>query len=307
MRLILLSCISLLCHISLAQQPPTVSPVYEDLLSEFPNVRDFTISGNEDEAYFTALSPVGELSFIVRIDKKKNGWHKQIAAFSGKYSDLEPFLSSDGLKLYFASNRPKTAGAATADFDIWYVERTSKTSVWSEAINAGPVVNTTDSEFYPAITDSGNLYFTCAKKDSDQQDDIYLAKWNGQGYEQLVSLSNAVNSKGYEFNAYVSPDESMIIFSGFGRPDGFGQGDLYMSKKNAAGEWGKAKNLGSNINSNKLDYCPFVNIETGTLYFTSKRSSVLLQKGGFDNADSFLKEINKYENGLSRIYKTTLK
>ncbi|MBO3697788.1 PD40 domain-containing protein [Roseivirga sp. E12] len=306
-KFICLCCISLFCATTLAQKPPLVEPAYQDVLSGFPNLRDFTISQNEDEAYFTALSPSGELSFIVRIDKHNNTWTKEIASFSGQYTDLEPFLSADGLKLFYASNRPKTVGAPTADMDIWYVTRTSKTSSWSKPINAGPKVNTTDSEFYPAITDSGNLYFTCSKTGSETHDDIYLAEWNGKDYDTPIALGDAVNSKGYEFNAYVSPDESIIIFSGFGRPDGIGLGDLYISQKNENGEWTRAKNLGSEINSDKLDYCPFLNVKTRTLYFTSRRSSVLLKKGGFDSVDSFLTEINKYENGQSRIYKTTLK
>lgn len=306
MRFILLFCFSAFSTLALGQTNSEVSPVFEEVLTQYPNVRDFTISANEDEAYFTALSPSGELSFIIRLQKEGNDWLTDIATFSGKYTDLEPFLSPDGLRLFFASNRPKTPGGTTGDIDIWYVERKTTNSPWSEAINAGPTVNTNDSEFYPAVTNSGNLYFTCSKKGSTSKDDIYLSKWNGMNYENPVSLSSGINSDGYEFNAYVSPDESFIIFSGFGRPDGLGQGDLYISKKETDGTWGKAKNLGLSVNSNKLDYCPFVNIKTSTLYFTSKRSKVSLKNGGFESSSSFLKEINQYENGLSRIYHTTL-
>ncbi|WP_321538323.1 hypothetical protein [Flavobacterium piscinae] len=46
-----------------------------------------------------------------------------MVSFTGKYKDLEPFLSTDGLKLYFASNRPLTESGEPKDFDIWYVER----------------------------------------------------------------------------------------------------------------------------------------------------------------------------------------
>ncbi len=293
-----------LCTIALAQIKPV--PVYEELLSQFPNVRDFTIANNETEAYFTALSPSGELSFIIRIDKRGKKWSSKIASFSGRNTDLEPFLSPDGLRLYFASNRPLNNGGKKTDFDIWYVEREDSQSPWSSPINVGPEVNTSDSEFYPAITNSGNLYFTCAKTDSESKDDIYISKWTGTNYETPVSLGSGVNSNGYEFNAYIAPDESFIVFSGFGRPDGLGQGDLYMSKKDEQGNWKKAENLGKNVNSNKLDYCPFVNTKTGVLYFTSKRSNVTLKKDGFNSTKEFLKEINKYENGLSRIYRVSI-
>jgi hypothetical protein len=41
------------------------------------------------------------------------------------------------------------------------------------------------------------------------------------------------------------------------------------------------------------------------LYFTSKRNSV--SNLGFKTIGEFEKEINKYENGLSRIYKYNIK
>lgn len=306
MRSILIFCITLSVANIFAQNNAP-APVLPDVLKQFPNVRDFTINPEEDEAYFTALSPVGELSFIIRLQKHDREWKAEIATFSGsKHSDLEPFLSPDGLRLYFASNRPNGANDTTNDFDIWYVERPRKGATWSAPINAGPQVNTTDSEFYPAITSSGNLYFTCSKAGSTTKDDIYLSEWDGEKYLPSVALSTGVNSEGYEFNAYVSPDESFVIFSGYGRQDGFGQGDLYISRKDANGNWAKAENLGPEINSNKLDYCPYVNPVTNTLYFTSKHSEVKRPKDGFTDASAFLKEINKYQNGLSRIYRATL-
>jgi hypothetical protein len=38
-----------------------------------------------------------------------------------------------------------------------------------------------------------------------------------------------VNSKGYDFNAFIDPDENYIIFSSYKRPDDLGGGDLYYS------------------------------------------------------------------------------
>ena len=55
-----------------------------------------------------------------------------------------------------------------------------------------------------------------------------------------------------------------------------------------------------------MDYCPFVDAKTNTLYFTSKRSEINNSNEGFSSLQDFLKNMKKYENGLSRIYKTTL-
>jgi hypothetical protein len=91
-------------------------------------------------------------------------------------------------------------------------------------------------------------------------------------YAAPVSLPEAINSKGYEFNAFVDPDEEFILFSAYGRADDIGKGDLYISvKKN--GQWQQAINLGKNINSASLDYCPFVTWDKQYLFFTSSRAS----------------------------------
>ncbi|MDG5490952.1 hypothetical protein [Psychroserpens sp. SPM9] len=284
-----------------------VHPVAPELFSQFINVRDFTINTEGNEAYFTLLSPARELSVIMRIQKENNAWSEpKITSFSGQYIDLEPYLSPDGLQLYFASNRPVSKDSThTKDFDIWYVERSQKDSKWSEPKHIKAPVNSTYDEFYPAITLSKNLYFTAIKEGMNGQDDIFMSRWNGNSYEEPIALSEGVNTKGAEFNAYVAPDESYILFSGWRRPDGIGSGDLYMSKREQ-GKWQTAVNLGATINSEHTDYCPFVNTVTGTLYFTSRRSYVEKKDAGYTNYNELLTEINRYDNGSSRIYKVDI-
>ena len=114
-----------------------------------------------------------------------------------------------------------------------------------------------------------------------------------------------INSTGYEFNAFVSPSEEFIIYTCYGRPDGLGSGDLYISYKNSKGNWDEPKNLGAEINSKQMDYCPFYDTTTQTLYFTSKRMIVIEKT--FTNLKEFETEISSYENGFSRIYKYQIK
>jgi len=303
-----LICFTALTQI-LGQENSKVRPLSPEIFVQFPNVRDFTISPSEDEAYFTALSPKGELSVIIMLKKTVDKWAEpEIVRFSGKYTDLEPFLSPDGLRLYYVSNRPlDDSENKVKDFDIWYVERDSRDHKWSKPINVGEVVNTDQDEFYPTISSNNNLYFTTVKPESNMKDDIYMSSWDGNTYLPPISLSDSINSDGYEFNAFVSPKEDFIIFSGWNRPDGVGGGDLYISYRNSDNMWSKAENLGREINSGLVDYCPYVNMSTGILYFTSKRSNVKIEETGYTNFQKFLNEITKYENGFSRIYKISIK
>ncbi|MQP24814.1 hypothetical protein GFJ94_07020 [Flavobacterium sp. LMO8] len=278
-----------------------------EFLTKYQNVRDFTISKNQDEIYFSIQSPTEDRAVIAVTKKHKNKWQEpQMTSFSGNYRNLEPFLTQDGLRLYFASNRPiddKTTKAK--DYDIWYVERKDLKSEWSKPINVGAPVNSINDEFYPCVTLNGNLYFTSDAIKTLGKDDILVCKWDGKQYTEPENLGMNINSTGYEFNAFVSPNEEFIIYTCYGRPDGLGSGDLYISYKNNKGNWDEPKNLGAKINSKQMDYCPFYDATTQTLYFTSKR--IEPSEKEFKSLAEFETEITKYENGLSRIYKTNIK
>ena len=114
--------IILACYINFAQES-IVEPFLPQIFSQFPNVRDLAISSEGDEIYFTVQSYANEISSIACAKKENDIWsNPELVGFSGKYFDIEPFLSPDGLKLYFSSNRPLTnTDDKTKDFDIWYV------------------------------------------------------------------------------------------------------------------------------------------------------------------------------------------
>jgi len=289
-------------------QEKSVEPFLPQIFSQFPNVRDIAISSEGDEIYFSVQSYADEVSFIAFAKKTNDTWMEpEIVKFSGKYFDIEPLLSSDGLKLYFASNRPMIdAENKIKDFDIWFVERKNKSTDWSNPINLGAPVNSDKDEFYPSIANSNNFYFTSNQRATKGRDDIFVSHWKGGKYLEPVSLSDSINTDGYEFNAFIAPDESYIIYTAYQREDGFGSGDLYISYKISDSTWTKAKNLGREINSEKMDYCPFVDTNNN-LYFTSKRTSVNDPEKTFSSVQGFLNKVSKYDNGLSRIYKTKIK
>jgi len=58
--------------------------------------------------------------------KKNQGkWSQpELLSFCDEYMYLEPFLSYDGKRLYFVSDRPIIDSVKVKkDFDIWYVKR----------------------------------------------------------------------------------------------------------------------------------------------------------------------------------------
>ena len=125
-----------------------------------------TFSRDGRVAYFAASDaffPVSRKAtiYVSRFNGKE--WSApDTAAFSGKYSDMDPALSPDGRRLYFSSIRP-VGGQTRGDLDIWMVEQTGRG--WSEPIQLGTEVNTTDDELYPSISRDGSLYFASGPQD----------------------------------------------------------------------------------------------------------------------------------------------
>ncbi|MCX7549327.1 hypothetical protein [Xanthomarina sp. F2636L] len=275
--------------------------------NSFPHVRDVAISPNGHEVMFTAQSVMGNLSAIVTSKKVNNTWTKaEVVSFSGQFFDLEPFYSHDGLTLYFVSSRAlDPTDLEPKDFDIWYVERPTLKDAWSEPKNMGSPINTEHGEFYPSIADNGNFYFTRDNTELKTKDDIYVSAFINNRYETPKKLGDVINSEGYEYNAFIAPDESYLLFGSYNRTDGFGSGDLYISFKTDEG-WTIAKNLGNTINSDKMDYCPFVDTKTNTLYFTSKRDQTNILQEKPLTTEEFITELNKAGNGSSSLYQVSI-
>ena len=70
--------------------------------------------------------------------------------------DAEAWLSTDGLALFFFSNRPGGSGG----YDIWVTTRRSQAAAWTPAVNLGLAINTSGLETIPSLSpDQKTLYF----------------------------------------------------------------------------------------------------------------------------------------------------
>ncbi len=280
---------------------------FDKILNQFSNVRDFSVSKNGNEAFFTVQNSSGEISQLAYIKKENNEWlEPELLPFCDSYMYLEPFLSMDGNRLFFASDRPlNNSTSDKKDFDIWYVDRKNGDEGWSEPKNIGKPINSNLDEFYPSISDNNNLYFTMDSPDGYGKDDIYFCKWEAGKYLTPVLLNENINSSGYEFNAFISKKEDFILFTKYNTEDGQGSGDLYISRKDTTGKWNKAVNIGIPINTKYMEYCPFYDEKNQVLYFTSKRKNI--KPRNFQNILDFKKYIQEGENGLSKIYMVSIK
>ena len=265
--------------------------------------RDLAISKDGHEIYYSYGNANQSRRALVYMNQVNGKWTTpSILPFSGQFNDIEPFLSPDQNQLFFASNRPLPGEEEAGDYNIWFVER--KAEGWDNPIALDTLINTSTDEFYPAVTESGNLYFTATYESGIGREDIYVSEFINGSYVSPQALDTMINTGFFEFNAYVSPAEDMIVFSSFGREDGQGGGDLYLSKRDEEGNWTNAKNMGPRINSDRLDYCPFIDFERNNFYFTSNRQNIMHEKVG--DFQEFQEMIQGVGNGQGDIYRIHL-
>jgi hypothetical protein len=117
--------------------------------------------------------------------------------------------------------------------------------------------------------------------------DIYLATLvNDTSWSDPVPMSKEINSSYFETSACFA-DEGKSVYFISERPGGFGQGDIYMSVRDSNGAWGKAENLGLDINTAGDEISVSVSEDGETLYFSSNGHPAM---GGYDIFRSELKD-----------------
>ncbi len=191
----------------------------------------------------------------------------RVAPFSGHYNDWEPVFSPDGDRLYFVSMRPTGRPAMReSDGNLWYVKRSA--AGWSEPIEVGPPVNTPGlNEGYGSVTDDATLYFFRYSNDAENLTEIFRSEHGSDGQAEPELLDRAINSPFHDWDPFVAPDESYLIFSSPGRPDSFGNADLYISFRTSDGMWSEAVNMGPGVNDSGAEICPFVSADGRYLFF----------------------------------------
>ncbi|UCC38611.1 MAG: ankyrin repeat domain-containing protein [Candidatus Aminicenantes bacterium] len=166
----------------------------------------------------------------------------QIAPFSGEYYDRAPSYSPNEEILIFQSRRPIEKGGKLS-YNIWFVEKIN--SGWSKP-HCYEIKGLAVS---PSISKDGTIYFqgSIQGKNIGTMDIFCIKRIDGK-YTEPENLGPAVNSRFFEVNPYISPDQSFIIFSSI-RPENYHQRhELYISFRTKENTWTKAKNMGEVIN-----------------------------------------------------------
>jgi outer membrane protein OmpA-like peptidoglycan-associated protein len=163
-------------------------------------------------------------------------------------------------------------------FDNIYIPDKADTARSPETIDT----TTNKNEAEVATSVDGQLVLLY--KDDEGDGNLYISKLTGNTWTTTEELNRSINISGWETDEFISADGTTMYFTSK-RPGGFGGKDIYVCKKMASGEWGKAVNLGPVINSPFDEEAPYIYSDGQTLFFSSNKNK---RNCCFDNFSSTL-------------------
>ncbi|PSL45378.1 WD40 repeat protein [Chitinophaga niastensis] len=294
--------------ISCTHQTANKSPVF----AKVPTLFAEGIISTGDYETHPAFSPSGDTVYFLKCTPDMNActicvsYHSndtwsapEIVSFSGRYVDVDPFVTKDGNTLYFVSDRPVHEGdSAKADWDIWKTDRTA--SGWGAPVHLDTIINSSASEFYPTVADNGTLYFGSGRAGGKGASDIYSSKFINGKYTTPENLGDSINTADNEYEPFIAPDESYLIYMAT-IPKGIIHGDLYISHRHN-GSWSKAKKLNIPVNSTATEWSPKVTRDGKYFFFGSTRNKVNGALPQRTDIQPFERRIKSAGNGLGDIY-----
>jgi len=276
MRSILLSAVVMLPFAGFCQQQAAT------IIDSAAQPRVFApgiVSTRYDE-WATSFTPDGQTVYFSRggvywtvcFSKNIDGvWQRpQVAGFSGVWRDTDPFVSPDGKRLFFVSNRP-TAGMPqdkpSKTYHLWYVDHL-RGDEWGTPYHIdGPVNPDSCSDYGPSVSARGTLFWCSRDREGNKGMQGYYARWQGDHYDRpkMIRIDGMESVQ----DPFVAPDESFLVFL-----NGM---DLYVSMRRGDG-WGPAEKLGVQVNNGDYNSSPYVSRDGKTLYYSSGRVKGFYQR-----------------------------
>ncbi|MBL7766602.1 MAG: PD40 domain-containing protein [Chitinophagaceae bacterium] len=192
--------------------------------------------------------------------------------------DGAAMLSADGYYLFYTRCDMRSPnGIESGGCDLVFSYR--EDSVWSSPQYFGFTINTPGYEGQPCLSsDNKDLYFVSNREGGYGGMDIWVSHFVNQFWSKPENLGPTINTPKNEISPFIHPDNETLYFSSDG-PIGLGKTDLYMSRKNASGNWKQPVHLAAPLNTEGFDGSIIVNAKGTKGYIASSRKE---GKGGMD-------------------------
>jgi len=190
----------------------------------------------DGDIFISCLSSDGKMIFLSKDDNSNsdiysgsyngNTWTKAVRLnknINTKYWESHGFLSEDGQKLIFASDRPGGFGG----LDL-YISHKIKGD-WGPAVNMGPEINTEFNEERPFLIKGGKLLFFCSQGHVNMGGyDLFRSELQSNNlWSEPVNLGYPLNTP--DDNTYFMPaaDGNSGYCSVLRESGGYGKEDIY--------------------------------------------------------------------------------
>jgi len=143
-------------------------------------------------------------------------------------------------------------------------------------------VNSDKWDSQPSINCDGQaLYFVSDRPGGIGGTDIWRSfKLDDGTWGNAINLGPTINTPDDEESPFIADDGVTLYFASNGHP-GYGDQDIFFSRRRADGSWGKPQNLGQPINSPTRELSFFMNAKGNKGYIASNR------EGGFGGLDIY--------------------
>jgi Tol biopolymer transport system component len=179
------------------------------------------------------------------------------------WNERDPYISADGQKLFFCSDRPGGSGS----MDVWMA--TWNGSNWNSPVNCGPNVNSDLIEWSPSVSPDGTrLYFLAFGRPGGYGGwDVWYSDWD-EGLQQWGPAQNmgpVINTPATEWSPEISRDGQTLYYAsdGLGHPGGQA---LAFSRWNGS-SWGIPQFFPLHINFTGTEERPSLTSDENTMYF----------------------------------------
>ncbi len=254
----------------LGQKPPGIKPEIFALGIISTDISEGCSGWGNHMEYFIFQRWINKKSRLYIMNQTKGVWSEPVLLpFVDKYQVGDFTIAPDGKTMTFASNiLIEDIGSEGEGGNIWIVKITD--TGWTEPRPIGPPVNTKYHDSYPSLAANGNIYFFSRKPGGFGKSDVYMSKFINNKYQTPVNLGININTKNHEWDTYIAPDESYMIYCSL-MPGGLGDDDLYVTFKQGDGSWSKPVHMGKKINSEKSENRPYVSPDGKYFFYTSSK------------------------------------
>ncbi|MFO7669510.1 MAG: hypothetical protein R6W31_07615 [Bacteroidales bacterium] len=133
--------------------------------------------------------------------------YNQLPFTAGPTRFMHPAVSTDGEFMIMASDLTPSSGG----LDLFISRKNA--SGWMTPVSLGSEINTSGHEWYPFLDQHNNLFFSSSGHMGYGGYDIYVCRFNGNGWEKPQNLSDFVNSEKNETGFSIHPGRKIAIFS----------------------------------------------------------------------------------------------